>query len=109
MYDVGLVRHGTFHGRDADTLAAGFASDAYNTRLQKLESTLQARGFAVPSTRQDQAVELTYGFAATSWFVLRPGLQFVIDPGGVTPSAGARVFNPARNALVIGLGGYLTL
>ncbi len=58
---------------------------------------------------QDQVLELNYGLQATSWFILRPGLQYVIDPGGVKPNPRAGVLNPPRNSLVIGLGGYLTL
>jgi porin len=109
MAEIGVVRHGTFRGRPLDTLAAGFATDDYNVRLQALEASLQAAGYAVPSTRQEQVAELTYGFQATSWFVLRPGVQFVINPGGVTANASAGVLNPPRDALVIGLGGYITL
>ncbi len=109
MYDIGVVRHGTFRGRERDTIAAGFASDDYNVRLQRLERTLQSEGYAVPNTTQDQVVELTYGYAATSWFTLRPGMQLVIDPGGVKANPGAGVVNPPRNALVIDLGGYFTL
>jgi porin len=109
MYDIGVVRHGTFRGRERDTIAAGFASDDYNVRLQRLERTLQSEGYAVPNTTQDQVVELTYGYAAASWFTLRPGMQLVIDPGGVKANPGAGVVNPPRNALVIDLGGYFTL
>jgi len=83
MFDLGVVRRGTFRGRDNDTLAVGFASDDYNVRLQRLEATLQRAGYAVPTSVQDQVVEVTYGIQATSWFVLRPGLQMVINPGGV--------------------------
>jgi porin len=109
MFDIGVVHHGTFPGRNNDTIAAGFATDNYNVRLQRLEATLQSEGYAVPSTVQDQVVELNYGLQATSWFTLRPGLQYVIHPGGITTNPGAGVLNPARNALVLGLGGYFTL
>ena len=109
MLDFGVVRHGTFPGRTDDTIAAGFASDDYNVRLQRLEATLQQQGFAVPSTVQEQVLELTYGYRATSWFVLRPGLQMVLNPGGVKANPGVGVVNPARNALVLGLGGYVSL
>jgi porin len=109
MFDIGVVRHGTFAGRPNDTAAAGFATDNYNVRLQRLEQTLQSEGYAVPNTVQDQVIELNYGLQATSWFILRPGLQYVINPGGVKANPGVGVTNPARNALVIGLGGYITL
>jgi porin len=109
MFDIGVVHHGTFPGRNNDTIAAGFATDNYNVRLQRLEATLQSEGYAVPSTVQDQVIELNYGLQATSWFTLRPGLQYVINPGGIKSNPGAGVLNPARNALVLGLGGYFTL
>jgi porin len=107
MYDAGIVRHGTFAGRPNDTIAAAFASQDYNVRLQRLESALQAQGYVVPLTTHDQVFELTYGLQATSWFTLRSGLQLVIDPGGI--QASPRIPNPSRNALVIDLGGYFTL
>jgi len=109
MFDIGVVRRGTFPGRNADTLAFGFASDDYNVRLQALERTLQSDGFAVPNTVQDQVLELTYGFQATPWFIVRPGMQYVINPGGIKANAGAGVLDPPGDALVFGLGGYLSL
>jgi porin len=109
MLDIGVVRHGTFRERNADTIAAGFATDNYHVRLQRLEATLQTEGYAVPSTVQDQAVELNYGLQATPWFTLRPGLQYVINPGGIKSNPGAGVLNPARNALVLAVGGNFTL
>jgi len=109
MYEIGVVRHGTFPGRDRDTLAVGFASEDYNVRLQNLETSLQRQGHAVPNTTADQVFEINYGVQATPWFVLRPGLQLVVNPSGVKASPGAGVVNPARNALVIGIGGYISL
>jgi porin len=109
MFDVGVVRHGTFPGRGLDTIAAGFASSNYNVRLQRLEAALQSDGYAVPVTVQDQVVELTYGFQATPWFVLRPGFQMVINSGGVKQNVNAGVLNPPGNAVVIDLGAYVTL
>jgi porin len=108
-FDIGIVRHGTFPRRPNDSVAVAFASDDYNVRLQKLEATLQSEGFAVPSTVQDQVIELNYGVQATPWFTIRPGLQYVIHPGGVKTNPGAGVLNPPQNALVIGVGGYITL
>jgi porin len=109
MFDIGLVRRGTFAGRTSDTVALGFASDDFNVRLQQLERELQSEGYAVPNTVQDQVVELNYGFQVTPWFILRPGAQYVINPGGVKANPGAGVLNPPGNAFVLGLGGYITL
>jgi porin len=108
FFEFGAVRHGTFKGRPNDTIAAAFATQDYNVRLQRLEQQLQSEGLSVPNTVHDQVVELDYGFAVASWFTLRPGLQYVIDPSGVTPNAANGVVNPPRNALVIGLGSYIT-
>jgi porin len=108
MFEVGAVRRGTFRNRDRDTIGAVFATENYNVRLQQLESTLQAEGFTVPNTVQDQVIELNYGIQVTPWFILRPGVQYVINPSGVKPNAGAGVLNPPGNAVVLGLGGYLT-
>jgi len=109
MFDIGVVRHGTLPGRANDTIGIGFASDDYNVRLQRLEATLQSEGYAVPSTVQDQILEVNYGLQATPWFTLRPGLQYVINPGGVKTNPADGVLNAPRNSLVIGLGGYFTL
>ena len=109
MFEIGVVQHGTFPGRKFDTIAAGFATENYNGRLQNLESALQRAGFTVPNTVQDQVIELNYGIQATPWFVLRPGAQFVINPSGIKPNPGVGVFSPPRNAFVFGLGGYISL
>ena len=91
----------------ADTIAAAFATENPNVRLQQLESSLQAAGFAA-NTVQDQVVGVNYGIRVAPWFVLRPGLQLVINPGGVKANPAAGVIDPPRNALVIGPGGYLS-
>ena len=109
MFEIGAVRRGTFRGRERDTISAGFATENFNVRLQALESALQHAGFTVPNTVQDQVFEVNYGVQATRWFVIRPGVQFVINPSGLKANPGAAVIDPPRNSLVIGIGGYITL
>lgn len=109
FFELGAVHHGTFANRPNDTIAAAFAEQNYNVRLQRLESTLQSAGYVVPSTTSDQVVELNYGFAATSWLVVRPGVQYVIDPGGIKAKPSAGVIDPSGNAIVFGLGAYIAL
>jgi carbohydrate-selective porin OprB len=58
---------------------------------------------------QDQVIEVNYGLQATPWFTLRTGFQYIIHPGGIKPNPGAGVTNPPRNALVLGIGGYISL
>jgi hypothetical protein len=36
-------------------------------------------------------------------------VQYIIDPGGIKANAAAGVTNPAGNAIVIGLGAYISL
>jgi len=109
FFEFGVVHHGTFANRPNDTVAAAFAEQNYNVRLQRLESSLQNAGYVVPTTTSDQVVELNYGVSATSWLVIRPGVQYVIDPGGIKAGPGAGVLAPAGNAIVIGLGAYISL
>jgi porin len=109
FFELGAVHHGTFAGRPNDTIAVAFAEQNYNVRLQRLESSLQSAGYVVPNTTSDQVVELNYGVSATSWLVIRPGVQYVIDPGGIKANPAAGVGNPAGNAIVIGLGAYISL
>jgi porin len=109
FFEVGAVHHGTFAGRPNDTISAAFAEQNYNVRLQRLESNLQNAGYVVPYTGSDRVAELNYGFATTSWLVLRPGVQYVIDPGGIKANPAAGIFNPSGNAIVIGLGAYISL
>jgi porin len=109
FFEFGAVHHGTFASRPSDTIAVAFAEQNYNVRLQRLESTLQSAGYVVPNTTSDQVVELNYGVSATSWLVIRPGVQYVIDPGGIKANPASGVYAPAGNAIVIGLGAYISL
>ena len=108
FFEIGAVRHGTFAGRPEDTLALGFATANYNGRLQQLETRLQSRGNVVPTTVQDQDVELNYGVQVAPWITLRPNFQYVINPGGIKANPGAGILDSPRNAFVIGLGSYIT-
>jgi porin len=102
--DAGVVRHGTFAGRPNDTIALGFAYMDVNARLRNFEMALQNAGYAVPLNGQEKVVELNYGLQLTKSIVLRPGLQYVINPAGeqnVVYPGGAI---GKKNTLVLGLG-----
>ena len=79
--DGGVIAHGTFAGRDDDTVSLGFAYTDLNPRLRALETSLQNSGFTVPITSQEKVLELNYG-TGPPWLVLRPGVQYVINPSG---------------------------
>lgn len=92
--EAGLVRHGTFSGRDQDTLAFGFAAASLNGSLQAVEQRIGA-----PTSVEEYVAETNYGYQAAPWLSLRPGLQYIWHPSGV---------NELRNALVIDLKTAIT-
>lgn len=100
--DAGIVRRGTFGTRTNDTLALGFAKANYNPRLQQLELDLQAAGYAVPYNGSESAFELNYGWQAAKWLVVRPGLQYVLNPKGELTNLPPGLIVP-KSALVFGL------
>jgi porin len=92
--DAGVVQHGTFPGRDHDSVAVGYAYANFNPNLRSFEASLNAAGYTVPTNGQEQIGEVNYGIAVTPAISLRPGLQYVWKPAG----------NSAiKNALVIDL------
>jgi porin len=105
--DAGIVRHGTFHDRPNDTLSVGFAVANYNPRLQNLQLALQAAGYTVPYNGSEKAFGLNYGWQASNWLVVRPGLQYVLNPNGELTNLPAAMIVP-KSALVFGLGTYIS-
>jgi porin len=83
----GVVRTGTFPGRDTDTVALGFAIAGINSELLSFE-----KAHDTPATAQEMMLELNYGVAVAPWLNLRPGLQYVWHPSGE---------DERRNALVL--------
>ena len=82
--DAGIVVHGTFPKRDNDTIALGYYYLQMNPNLQSFERSLQTQNYAVPTTAVEQELELNYGIAATPQILIRPSLQYVINPAGET-------------------------
>jgi len=101
--DAGIVQHGTFRGRDDDTVAFGYYYLEVNPRLRSFEASLQSQGYAVPSNAVEQELEANYGIAVGKTVLFRPDVQYVIDPAG---EAGGYVYPGGyvglRNALVFG-------
>jgi porin len=102
--DFGLVRHGTFANRPNDSIALGFAYIDVNARLRTFETALQNAGFAVPTTNQEKIIELNYGLQLTRSMVLRPGLQYIINPAGEADVVYPGGAVGKKNTLVLGLG-----
>ena len=92
--EAGVVRYGTFHNRDLDTVAVGFIAASLNGALRGAEEQLIREGIPSPVTSQEYAIEVNYGVQVTGWLNLRPGVQYIWHPAGT---------NEIRNALVLDL------
>lgn len=104
----GLVQHGTFHGRPDDTIGLAFGNENFNPRLQRLETSLEAAGYAIPYTSSEQAIELNYTIQAGQGVVFRPNIQYVLNPYGQETRA-IPGFTPARDSIVLGITGVISL
>ncbi|MEE4453286.1 carbohydrate porin [Novosphingobium resinovorum] len=82
-YAVGLLKLGTFAGRDADTVALGVIHAQVNERLRAAHAEAEAEigdGYtALPEG--ETAIELSYGVQVARWLNIRPDVQYIIDPG----------------------------
>uniref|UniRef100_UPI0035CC5978 carbohydrate porin n=1 Tax=uncultured Sphingomonas sp. TaxID=158754 RepID=UPI0035CC5978 len=93
-YAGGFVKTGTFAGRDADTIALGFAYAQVNPRLRFAEAALVAGGYAALPAGET-ALELSYALQLRRWFSVRPDVQYILDPG-------AFAYRATGNALALG-------
>jgi porin len=95
-YAAGLVKTGTFKGRDADTLALGIVHAQLNPGLRESHaaSSLGAEGYAsLPAG--ETVVELSYGVQPLRWLGVRADVQYVVDPGAFS-------YRSTQNALAVG-------
>jgi porin len=60
----GFVYTGLIRGRDNDQLGVAIA-----------HGQMEIPGFS------ETVLEITYGFKATPWFILKPGIQYLLNPG----------------------------
>jgi len=93
---AGLVKTGTFAGRDADTVALGLVHAQVNPRLREVAalSKLDDGGYAsLPAG--ESVVELSYGVQPRRWLGVRADVQYVVQPGAFS-------YRSTRNALAIG-------
>jgi porin len=97
--DAGIVQHGTFSGRDHDTISLGYAYGNINPNLRSFEVALDQAGYSVPVNTQEQIGELNYDVQMRPWLSLRPGVQYVWRPSG---NIGI------RNALVLDLSSTIS-
>jgi porin len=94
-YAAGLVKTGTFAGRDADTLALGVVQAQVNPRLRALASADPAIDGYASLPAGETVVELSYGLQPLRWLGVRADVQYVVEPG-------AFGYRATRNALALG-------
>jgi porin len=95
-YAAGLVKTGTFEGRDADTLALGVAHAQVNPRLRaSAAASLPDAGGPASLPAGETVVELAYGLQPLRWLGVRADVQYIVDPG-------AFGYRATRNALALG-------
>jgi porin len=95
-YEAGLVKTGTFPGRDADTIALGLIHARLNPRLRQAYVDTAAPPVdygALPAG--ETAIELSYGWQANRWLTVRPDVQYIMEPG-------AFGYRDTPNALAVG-------
>nr|WP_262382564.1 carbohydrate porin [Pseudomonas proteolytica] len=97
-YGAGLVLYKPFAGRPRDTVALGYGRAVPNPRSHDvLQQAAEASDNAFPNLDSaEQLLELSYGYQATPWLILRPDVQYIIEPGAFS---GEKI----DNALILGL------
>lgn len=111
--NAGVVMTAPFEGRDNDTAGVGLAyikigSHAHQLALQDVAFTSSgANGVPYGAAASETALELTYQYQVTPWWVVQGDLQYTLNTGAGLQNPS----NPARtlgNALVAGVRTALT-
>ncbi|WP_426212547.1 carbohydrate porin [Pseudomonas sp. TWR2-1-1] len=84
-YSVGLVKQKPFASRPHDTIAFGYGRAVLNSRTRDLQesaaTSLGESEIIASLDNGEQMLELNYGAQVTPWLLLRPDLQYYIEPG----------------------------
>ncbi|MFT4076080.1 MAG: carbohydrate porin [Asticcacaulis sp.] len=101
-YGLGAVYQGTFKGRDQDKIALGWISGTINPRLiDQQRASLISAGVTLDDarynlTKAETVWELSYSYQVNPWLMVRPDVQYVVNPGTFN-------FKQTPDATVIGL------
>jgi len=82
---IGIKYAGIFDSRPHDDIAFAFGRTHVNSRIangQELQNSLGQGPVAVQNA--EYASELYYNFQAASWLNLRPNIQYIHNPGGIS-------------------------
>ena len=99
-YSAGVVLHKTFANREHDTLGFAYGRAVLNPRTRDVQEQQAADLAAADSIGNldsgEQLLEASYGAQVTPWLLVRPDVQYVIEPG-------AFYGTHQGNALLVGL------
>ena len=82
FFDAGLVAYGLLPTRPHDFAGFGVVYGSYSADLRRAEQVRAATNPSVAVQDYEMTLELTYGYAVMPGLLLRPDLQFIINPGG---------------------------
>jgi porin len=92
---VGVVKLGTFAGRDDDSIGFAISQGLVSNSLTGAQSRANATDpGSVDVQSYEMDLELNYRAQLAPWFSVMPNIQYVVRPGAVTTTP---------NALVLGL------
>ena len=81
----GLQIKGPFAGRERDSLGVAFGVSHVNGRVAAVDYLLnQAAADNAPVPGSEYVTEIYYGWSPARYIVLRPNLQYIRHPGGVS-------------------------
>lgn len=82
-YSAGFALKKPFATRPNDTVAVGYGRAVFNSRSRDVqEQAALARNQDFPDLSSGEGlVEVTYGAQVAPWLVMRPSVQYIIEPG----------------------------
>jgi porin len=84
-YSAGVVLHKPFAHREHDTLGFAYGRAVLNSRTRDVQEQQAANLAAADSIANldsgEQLLEISYGAQLTPWLLVRPDVQYVIEPG----------------------------
>ncbi|MDF3864918.1 carbohydrate porin [Pseudomonas denitrificans (nom. rej.)] len=99
LVQVGLIYRGPFASRPNDTVGLGASRLMLNDRVSRNAELVNAENgvtgvndaLYVPVQKREYSYEINYGYQAAKWLMVRPNLQYVKYPGGLTQTDSAVV------------------
>ncbi|MFP3517966.1 carbohydrate porin [Pseudomonas sp. SIMBA_077] len=84
-YSVGLVKQKPFASRPHDSIAFAYGRAVFNSRSRDVQeaaaATPEQANMIAHLDSGEQLLELNYSAQVTPWLMLRPDVQYVIEPG----------------------------